>query len=344
MKLNFLYAAAVNSRSQLQHVTAGRILKLDGRICEIQHARVSRMLEVVQNLGRVHNFILASLLHLSSSAILDSMLPDYAPRRIVSLQPSATMILRDLKRLELLVACTNYCAEACPEVVERGIPVVADSWTAQSQPLRELKPDFVIASVPYQEKSIIEILKANVPFLALAPKKLADIYSDIAIIAGIVNTPMEGERTIRHMQEEIEGVRCRTERLAKPKVFCEEWPKPLIASQQWVAELVEAAGGEFVGTPGARTSFEQVASANPDVLIAAWCGARDRVPLEKIACGRSWEGIPAVKNHRVYSVRDEFLNTPAPTLVYGLRALASAIHPEQFPQAEGLRCISKTIL
>jgi iron complex transport system substrate-binding protein len=268
------------------------------------------------------------------------VLSNYIPRRIVSLQPSASITLRDLGKLDLLLACTNYCSEVCPEIRDWNIPIVADSWTVQSQQIRELKPDFVIASVPYQEKSVIEILKANVPFLALAPRKLAHIYSDIAIIAGIVNASAIGEKIIHRMQQEIEAIRCRTKTLATPKVFCEEWPKPLIASQQWVAELVEAAGGEFVGTPGTQTSFEQVALANPDVLIAAWCGARARVPLEKTIQGRGWENTSAVRKQRVYCIRDEYLNTPAPTLVHGLRALASAIHPEAFPQAEGLRCIN----
>jgi len=44
----------------------------------------------------------------------------------------------------------------------------------------------------------------------------------------------------------------------------------------------------------------------------------------------------AAKGSRVYCIRDEFLNTPAPTLVQGLRALAAAIHPEDFPQPSGL--------
>jgi iron complex transport system substrate-binding protein len=107
--------------------------------------------------------------------------------------------------------------------------------------------------------------------------------------------------------------------------------------------LVEAAGGEFVGTPGSQISVEQVAVANPDVIIAAWCGAGDRVPLEKIARSRNWESISAVRNRRVYCIRDEYLNTPAPTLLRGLHALASAIHPEHFPQAEGLRCINSAM-
>lgn len=269
------------------------------------------------------------------------MASDYVPKRIVSLQPSATVILRDLGRLDLLVACTKYCAEICPEVREQSVTIVADSWTAQSQQIREVRPDFVIASVPYQEKAVIEILKAGTPFLALAPKKLADIYSDIAIIARIVNAQNKGEQIIRGMQDEIEAVRLRTKALARPRIFCEEWGKPLIASQFWVAELVEAAGGEFMGTPGAQISFDEAASLAPEVIVAAWCGAGDRVPVEKIIRCRKWEHTPAARNQRIYCIRDEFLNTPAPTLVHGLHALATAIHPQHFPQADGLRCIGK---
>jgi iron complex transport system substrate-binding protein len=265
---------------------------------------------------------------------------DTFPRRIVSLQPSATVILRDLGRLDLLVACTKYCVEVCPEVRERNIAIVADSWSAQSEQIREVRPDFVIASVPYQEKAVIEILKAGTPFLALAPKKLADVYSDISIIARIVNAANEGEQIIRHMQDEIEAVRVRARDLPKPRVFSEEWGKPLIASQAWVAELVEAAGGDFIGTPGAQVSLDEAASLAPEVIIAAWCGAGDRVPLEKIIRTRNWENTPAARNQRVYCIEDELLNTPAPTLVHGLRALAAAIHPQHFPQAEGLRCIN----
>jgi iron complex transport system substrate-binding protein len=265
---------------------------------------------------------------------------DSFPRRIASLQPSATVILRDLGRLDLLVACTRYCAEVCPEVRERNIAIVADSWTAQSEQIREVRPDFVIASVPYQEKAVIEILKAGIPFLALAPKKLANIYSDIAVISRIVNAQHQGDQITQHIQDAIEAVRLRTRDLPKPRVFCEEWGKPLIASQRWVAELVEAAGGEFIGTPGAPLSFDEAASLAPDVIVAAWCGAGDRVPLEKIIRTRNWENTPASRNQRVYCIEDELLNTPAPTLVRGLHALAAAIHPQHFPQAEGLRCIN----
>ena len=263
----------------------------------------------------------------------------HSPHRIISLQPSITVTLRELGRLDALVACTRYCAAVCPEVTQRGMTIVADSWTAQAGQIRGLAPDFVMASVPYQEKSLGEILKAGVPVLALAPKKLADVYADIAIISRIVDEVQRGERVIRCMQEQIDEVRSGTLGLSRPRVFCEEWGKPLIASQPWVAELVEAAGGDMIGTAGAQIDPGEVRKAAPDVLIASWCGAGDRVPLGKIVDSRGWQDLAAVRNRRVYCVRDEFLNTPASTLISGLRALAAAIHPERFPQADGLRCI-----
>jgi iron complex transport system substrate-binding protein len=271
--------------------------------------------------------------------ICDTRLVDYAPKRIVSLQPSITVILRDLGRLDALVACTKYCAALCPEVGQRGVTIVADSWSAQAGQISALQPDLVIASVPYQEKSIGEIMKTGARFLGFAPKSLADIYGDIAVIASLMNAPERGWAVIQRVHDSIEGVRSRTSALQKMRVFCEEWGKPLIASQRWVAELVEAAGGEFLGTPGAQILPEEVRALAPEVCIAAWCGAGDRVPLSKIVQQRRWEDLPAAKNWRVYCIRDEYLNTPAPTLMLGLRALAAAIHPEHFPQADGLRSI-----
>lgn len=258
------------------------------------------------------------------------------PQRIVSLQPSASVILDSLGKLDLLVACTRYCADVCPQLCENPRVIVSDSWTAKSREILAARPDLVIAAVPYQEQAVIEILKAGIRFLGLAPKTLADIYCDVACIAGLVGEQERGQQVVGEMQGEIETVRRKTRDLPKPRVFCEEWGKPLIASQPWVADLVAAAGGESVATPGAKITPEEVLNADPDVLIAAWCGAGDRVPLQKIVRERGWEQMRAVQNGRVYCIRDEFLNTPAPTLIQGLHALAAALHPEN-PDSNWIR-------
>ena len=272
----------------------------------------------------------------------------YFPRRIVSLQPSATVTLHALELLDRVVACTKYCVDIVPEVNDGKRLIVHDSWTAQSAQILAAKPDLVIASVPYQQQAVIEILKASLPFLALAPRSLTDVYRDIAMIAGVVGEPGRGEEVIAKMQREIEDVRktasappSRCSGAHAPvRVHCEEWGKPLIQSQPWVAELVEAAGGQFIGSPGKQTAAEQIAAEDPEVIIAAWCGAGDRVPLEKIIRDRHWENTRAARTGRVFCVNDEFLNTPAPTLIHGLRALAHAINPDRFPNARGIRRIA----
>jgi iron complex transport system substrate-binding protein len=224
-----------------------------------------------------------------------------------------------------------------PEVADGSRLILADSWTADTAQIVAAQPDLVIAAVPYQEKAVSEILKAGARFLGLAPKTLSDVYTDIATIAGTVGATDRGEEVIAAMQRRIGEVRTRTVSSARPRVWCEEWGKPVIASQPWVAELVDAAGGEFLGTPGRQVSAEEILSLDPEVVIAAWCGAGDRAPLAKIVTERSWQQTRAARSGRVFCIRDEFLNTPAPTLLHGLEALAFAIHPELFPGTTGIR-------
>jgi iron complex transport system substrate-binding protein len=268
------------------------------------------------------------------------MTHSHTPRRIACLQPSATVILDAIGELSRVVACTRYCADVVPEVADGERVILSDSWTADAKQIAGVRADLVIASVPYQEKAVIEILKSGSRFLGFAPKTLADIYTDIAIIAGTVEAIGRGEKVIAEMQDHFEQVRSRTSMAVRPRIFCEEWGKPIITSQRWVAELVEIAGGEFVGNPGTSISCEEVLRLDPEVIIAAWCGAGDRVPLQKIIADRGWQETTAARTGRIFCIRDEFLNTPAPTLVCGLDALAYAIHPELFPRTKGIRQIT----
>src|SRR5579864_2272064 len=121
-----------------------------------------------------------------------SQLGEFTPQRVVSLQPSITTIMERLGVLDRLVACTKYCAEVCPAIRQRNIAIIEDSWTADSEQIRAVSPDLVIASVPYQLEAVAEILKSGAKFLGLAPHNLHDIYADIAAIAGIMNEPNRG--------------------------------------------------------------------------------------------------------------------------------------------------------
>jgi iron complex transport system substrate-binding protein len=262
---------------------------------------------------------------------------DFVPQRVVSLQPSITVILDRLGLLDRVAACTKYCVEVCPAATSAGRSIIQDSWSAKAEEILAPNPDLVIASVPYQLEAVAEILKAGAQFLGLAPKSLNDVYADISSIAGIMHASERGHYLIREMQMEIARVKGRYASIEKrPRVYCEEWGKPLIQSQRWVAELVDAAGGKFVGEPGKTTDAQTIAAADPDLIVTAWCGAGNRVPLEKLVRQRGWTDLAAVRNGNVFCINDEYLNTPAPTLLLGLHALEAAIHGRE---AEGLRRI-----
>jgi iron complex transport system substrate-binding protein len=218
--------------------------------------------------------------------------------------------------------------------------IVSDSWTAQADEIIAAQPDFVIAAVPYQLEAVGQILKTGIRFLGLAPRTLADVYADILTIASVMGAYEQGQKVIGTMQADIDQIsrQCANES-GKLRVFCEEWGKPIIASQPWVAELVSLAQGNFLGEPGKQVAPEDVLRAEPDVLLAAWCGAGDRVPLEKIVEQRGWGDTPAGLKGQVFCISDELLNTPATSLVQGFRAIAWAMHPTRFPKPAGIRQI-----
>jgi iron complex transport system substrate-binding protein len=185
------------------------------------------------------------------------------------------------------------------------------------------------------------ILKSGLPILTLAPHTLADIANDIRLIASVVQAAEPGEALLSHFRHSLDDTRTRASAVAnKPLVYCEEWGKPLIHSQHWVAELVGNANGTFLGTPGARTTAEAIAALpeadQPDVLLFAWCGAGNRVPLERVIAQRNWHHLRAVRQRRVFCIPDEYLNTPAPTLLEGAACIASALHPELFGMHKAL--------
>jgi iron complex transport system substrate-binding protein len=253
--------------------------------------------------------------------------------RIASLQPSITLTLQRLGRLDDLVACTRYCVEALPELAHRNLKIIADSWSSTMEELLGVQPNLVIASVPYRVESLAAILRSGCPVLTLAPHSLMDIFADIRLLASVVHASARGEELVAELLASIERVRAQAANCADPpRVYCEEWGKPLIHSQPWVKELVEVAGGEFIGETGKTTTAETVAASDPDVLVFAWCGAGDRVPLARVLEQRGWQALRAVAEGRVYCIPDEFLNTPAHPLLDGLACLAAAIHPNRFPE------------
>jgi iron complex transport system substrate-binding protein len=248
-------------------------------------------------------------------------------RRIVSLAPNVTSILLALGAGRELAGVSKWCKHVAP--IGRR-PQVGDCWKLNLDEVLRLKPTLLIGSVPFAPETVAQILKQPMAFLAINPRSLADIQTDIRTLGRLVNRAAAAEILIRQMQRAFADVAHRASqirgRAPRPRVYCEAWPNPRISSPPWVAELVEIAGGRMVLPAGERVSDEQVARARPDVIVLAWTATGDRANPNQALQNPAWKNVPAVKSRRIVVIRDELLNTPGPPLVKGVQELLRAIH------------------
>ncbi len=244
--------------------------------------------------------------------------------RIVSLAPSATSILCAIGAKKTLVGVTKWCADVAPV---KNLPRVGDCWSGDPAEIVALEPTLVIGSVPYKPETLAKLLEHPLTFLAMNPRTLADVEEDVRILGRLVDRAAEAENVVRWMQREFAAIAKKVKRGAgRPRVYCEAWPNPRISSPPWVAELVKIAGGEMVVPPGRTVTDEQVAESRPDVIVLAWAATGDRAKAEKAYRVAAWKDLPAIRERRVYVVRDELLNTPGPPLVEGAREIYRVLH------------------
>ena len=251
--------------------------------------------------------------------------------RIVSLAPSATSILCEVGARSLLVGVTKWC---CDVANVRGLPQVGDCWhMGDVAEIMKLRPTLVIGSVPYKQETVAKILAEPVNFLAMNPRSLADVESDIRLLAGIVGRSAVGEKLIRKMRAGFGSVsrsaksRLRRREGRPVRVYCEAWPNPRISSPPWVAELVRVVGGEMVVPAGERVSEEQVAAGQPEVIVLAWAATGTKANVDEAYKVAAWKDVPAIRGRRVVVIADELLNTPGPPLVEGAKELLRAMRP-----------------
>jgi iron complex transport system substrate-binding protein len=251
--------------------------------------------------------------------------------RIVSLAPSATSILCAVGARHTLVGVTKWCADVADV---RGLPRVGDCWHMRSvEEISRLRPTLVIGSVPYKAETVAKLLEQPVNFLAMNPRTLADVERDVRMLAGIVGRAKAGERVVERMRRELTTIAKRTSCLMRAKklgepvrVYCEAWPNPRISSPPWVAELVELCGGRMLVKSGARVRDDEVADAAPEVIVLAWAATGAKAKVERAYRLAAWKNVPAIRERRVFVVRDELLNTPGPPLVDGAKELYRIVH------------------
>ena len=104
----------------------------------------------------------------------------------------------------------------------------------------------------------------------------------------------------------------------------------------WTPELIAMAGGvNLFGENGRHSpwlTWEELAEADPDVVIVAPCGfdlARTGQEMHWMTERAGWSGLRAVREGRVYLADgNRYFNRPGPRVVETLEALVEMLHPE----------------
>lgn len=271
-----------------------------------------------------------------------------SPRRIVCLTGETTETLYLLGEDERIVGVSGF---TCRPKEARLKPKVSAFTSAKIDKILELRPDLVIGFSNLQAHVAHDLIKAGVNVLVTNQRSIEEILDCILLLARVVGAESAGAALVEQMRADLENIAESARRFPRrPRVFFEEWMDPLISGIRWVEELIELAGGEPV-FPGLRhqhaakgrvVESAAVIAANPEVIIASWCGRK--VNKEQIRTREGWAAIDAVRDGHIYEVKSAYLLQPGPAaLTEGVRQLHAILaRVVQCEPAQGLAPLEVT--
>jgi len=249
------------------------------------------------------------------------------PRRIVCLTEETTEILYLLGEEHRIVGISGFTCR--PPQARRDKPKVSAFTSAKIDKILELRPDLVLGFSDLQAQIAQDLIRAGINVLVFNQRSVDEIFDMLLMLSRIVAAEPAGvaladrlRGDLSHIEESARGF------ARRPRVFFEEWSDPLISGIRWVDELIEIAGGQPVfpalrQQQGAKERIVEpsaVIAANPEVIIASWCGRK--VSKEKIRARAGWESIEAVRNGHIYEVKSTYILQPGPAaLTEGVRQL-----------------------
>jgi iron complex transport system substrate-binding protein len=285
--------------------------------------------------------------------------------RIVSLVPSATEMLFALGLGDEVVAVTHECdyppaARELPNVTRDALPqdltagqidAAVRARTEQgeaiyeldAEALHELRPDLIVTqalcpvcAVSYDDvKAIAGELASHPEVISLDPHTLGEVLGDARTLAEATGRRDAGVALVNDAATRIDRVRLAVRDRRRPRVAALEWLDPVYVAGHWTPQLIELAGGiDVLGMPGERSerhSWEEVAAAEPDIVVAMPCGYdAQRSHAEALSYGDKLATLGAGQIVAVDAAA--YFSRPGPRLIDGLELLAHVLQPESIPE------------
>jgi len=240
--------------------------------------------------------------------------------RLVCLSAEAADICARLSGWGEVVAVSAFASQAGLETR----PVIGGFSTTECERVVQLRPDLVLCFSDVQAEIAGQLIRLGRNVLATNQRTLEEIAGAIRLIGGAIGRTSEAEALATEFREGLAALRAPAG--SNPRVYFEEWPDPMISGIGWVGELIELCGGIDLFAarrkPASRergVQPEEVIAANPDVIIASWCGRP--VKLDAIRARPGFDTIRAVQEDQLYAVPSELLLQPGPAVLAGGREL-----------------------
>ncbi len=272
--------------------------------------------------------------------------------RVVSVLPSATEIVFALGRGDDLVGRSAECDYPAP-VRSRPIvmfPRTLDPGSTSGEidarvaavrsrgeslyrldidRLRTLRPDLLltqdlcgVCSVTGDEvEAACRAAEIRPKVVSLTPRHLAEVWSSVETVGTALGVPEAG-------REVADSLRRRgTPAISPggPRVAVVEWTDPPILAGLWTPEIITAAGGCAVGptagAPGERTTWSELASYEPDLVVIAPCSFSVDRALAELARPATRAAIADARlapRLGIHVADEAYFSRPGPRLADGI--------------------------
>ncbi len=271
------------------------------------------------------------------------------PRRVVSLAPSITEILFALGLDDYIVGVdkySNYPPKVVELVKEGKIKIVGGYWNPDIEKIINLKPDLVLASagVPSHIQLLSKFKELGIKVVYLKAdnaQNMYDVFYDIRLVARIFKVDDRAEKLIDSIEAKINNVTLTLSKANATRVKVlvllgpPSWSLWTSGSGTFIDYVITTAGGENIAGKyhgWVQLSYEDILSANPDVIIVTVMGLKPEEVFSELAKTPLNE-TNAFKKGNVYVLTgeaDDLLTRPGPRVGDAVELIAKILHPELF--------------
>lgn len=255
-----------------------------------------------------------------------------APKRVVSLAPSATEIVFALGAADKIVATDDFSdfpAEA------KSLPKLGGVRTSPEK-IVALNPDLVFAITSGNLPGQLDQL--GQPLFIFDPNDLDGVYKNILAVGQLLDREQKAAQVVADMRARIDAIGAKAKQAASPPRVLHEVDSTdparifVAGPRNFIDSIITTCGGVNVAadapTKFPQLSAEQIVARAPQIIVLA--DARFGATIEQVVARPGWSGIPAVRDRAIYPIDDDLVSRPGPRLVLGFEAYAKIIHPELF--------------